>query len=132
MSTLFLLLVYYIIILISALYNPSRYLFVRANRGNYLCLIWLYKIALKTDALCCCLSALENTWLLQFFSFFLLMLYMQKTGLCVSCYLGAILALYMHQFYVTGPFKYKCYDEEWSKWCLWFKSIYTLLIFLTS
>ena len=47
MSTLFVLLVYYIIILISALYNPSHILFVRANRGSCLCLIWLYKIALK-------------------------------------------------------------------------------------
>ena len=47
MSTLFVLLVYYIIILISALYNPSHFLFVRANRGSCLCLIWLYKIALK-------------------------------------------------------------------------------------
>ena len=40
------------------------------------------------------------------------MLYMNKTGLCVSCYLAAILALYMHQFCVTGHFKYRCYDEE--------------------
>ena len=47
MSTLFVLLVYYIIILISSLYNPSHCLFVRANKGRYLCLIWLYKIALK-------------------------------------------------------------------------------------
>jgi len=47
MSTLFVLLVYYIIILISALYNLSHCLFVRANMGSCLCLIWLYKIALK-------------------------------------------------------------------------------------
>ena len=47
MSTLFVLLVYYIIILISTLYNPSQCLFVRANSGICLCLIWLYKIALK-------------------------------------------------------------------------------------
>jgi len=48
----------------------------------------------------------------NFSGFFLLILYMQKTSLCVSCYLGAILALYMHQFYVTGPFRYRCYDEK--------------------
>ena len=47
MSNLFVLLVYYIIILFSALYNPSLFLFVRENRGTCLCLIWLYKIALK-------------------------------------------------------------------------------------
>jgi len=47
MSTLFVLLVYYIIILFYALYNPYHFLFVRANRGSCLCLIWLYKIALK-------------------------------------------------------------------------------------
>ena len=35
MSTLFVLVVYYIIILISALYNPSHCLFVRANRGSF-------------------------------------------------------------------------------------------------
>ena len=47
MSTLCVLLVYYIINLISALYNPSHCLFVRANKGSCLCLIWLYKIALE-------------------------------------------------------------------------------------
>jgi len=47
LSTLFVLLVYYIIILISTLFNPSHCQFVRAIWGSCLCLIWLYKIALK-------------------------------------------------------------------------------------
>jgi len=49
---------------------------------------------------------------ISLFLVFLLMLYVQKTGLCVSCYLVAILALYMHDFYVAGPFNYKSYDED--------------------
>jgi len=111
MSTLFVLLIYYIIILISALYNPSHCLFMIANRGSCLCLIWLYKIALKLMHYVVASLHLKAL-ITSIFLVFLLMLYMQKIGLCVSCYLAAILALYMHQLCVIGPFKYKCYDEE--------------------
>ena len=57
----------------------------------------------------CVVASLHLKALERFtFLIFLLMLYMQKTGLCVSCYL----ALYMHKFCVAGPFKYRCYDED--------------------
>ena len=112
MSSLFVLLDYSIIILISALYNPSHCLFVRANRGSCLCLIWLYKIALKLMHYVVASLHLKALDYFNFFLVFLLMLYMQKTGLCVSCYLAVILALYMHQLCVTGPFKYRCYDKN--------------------
>ena len=57
--------------------------------------------------LCTCKHLITSIFLV-----FLLMLYMQKTGFCVSCYLDAILALYMHQLCVAGPFKYRCYVED--------------------
>jgi len=59
------------------------------------------------------------------------MLYTQKNGLCVSCYLAAILALYMHQFCVTGPFKYRCMLKN-DQSDAYGSRAYTLLIFLTS
>ena len=58
MSTLFVLLDYCIIILISTLYNPSHCLSVRTNRGQVYA--WFGFInSFKIDALCCCCFALE-------------------------------------------------------------------------
>ena len=89
MSTLFVLLDYCIIILISALYNPSHCLFVRTKRGEVYALfgcIDSFKTVHYVVAILH-LKALE-----QFtFSGFLLMLYMQKT----SCVCLVILLLYL-------------------------------------
>ena len=92
--------------------QPFSLSICRSNRGSCLCLIWLYKIALKLMHYVVASLHLKALDYFNFFLVFLLMLYMQKTGLCVSCYLAVILTLYKHQFCVTGPFKYRCYDEE--------------------
>ena len=87
MSNLFVLLVYYIIILFSALYNPSLFLFVRANRGSSLCLIWLYKIALKLMYYVVASLHLKALVYFNFFGFSANVVYVENWFVCVllSC-----------------------------------------------
>jgi len=87
MSSLFVLLDYFIIILISTLYNPSHCLFVDQIGGEVY--VWFGCIVnFKIDALCCCFSALESTWLLQFYVCVLL-------SFCYTCFVYASIMCYM-------------------------------------
>ena len=89
MSTLFVLLVYYIIILISALYNPSHCLFVYQIGGEVYA--WFGCIvSFKSDALCCCFSALESFDYFNFFGFSTNVVYAENWFVCL-----VILLLYL-------------------------------------
>ena len=118
MTTLLVLLVYYIIILTSALYNPSHCLFVRANRGSCLCLIWLYKIALKLMHYVVASLHLKALVYFNFSGFSANVVYAENWFVCV------LLSCYYTYFVYASTLCYRTFQIQ----VLWWRMIKVKLI----